>query len=370
MDSSSKVKSLLRAGQRAQALSLISAALKRNANDVEAWWLLSFAIEDRDRQIYAVRRVLALSPANPSAERRLAQLDPLAGINTLRTQAAPPTPRQAMSHRMPEGGAVIATPAARRWTLVLVALFGVTIATALLLNAALQTKAAEQAAIEELAVAPATLPAIVVVLPSETPQATSEAVVEEQPTLPAPTEAPPSPTPTATVAPTEAVPLFDQFVQSIANGDGSQRVGVYVEDLFQYPIVEQPSSDPAWITSNFGEVTEFRIVRQQTGNEGLIAHNYLAGGLFFSLQVGDIAELVLGDGSVIEFEIFAIEDYQALSPNSPTSNFLSLATGEKLSASDLFYRVYGGNMTLTFQTCINRDNISTWGRTFIIGEEL
>ena len=117
-------------------------------------------------------------------------------------------------------------------------------------------------------------------------------------------------------------------------------------------------------------MTEFRIVRQQTGNEGLIAHNYLAGGQFFDLKIGDIAEVVLGDGTVIEFEIYDIQDYQALSPNSPTSDFLDLETGEKLSASDLFYRVYGGNLTLTFQTCINRNNLSTWGRTFVIGEEL
>ncbi|MCL4258163.1 MAG: hypothetical protein KJZ53_06500, partial [Anaerolineales bacterium] len=85
---------------------------------------------------------------------------------------------------------------------------------------------------------------------------------------------------------------------------------------------------------------------------------------------GDVAELVMGDGSVLEFEIYEIQSYQALSPNSALSDFLDLDTGEKLTANDLFYRVYGGQMTLTFQTCINRDNISTWGRTFIIGAEL
>jgi anthranilate/para-aminobenzoate synthase component I len=132
----------------------------------------------------------------------------------------------------------------------------------------------------------------------------------------------------------------------------------------------QPSNDPAWITASSDEATYFGIVQQHTGNDGLIAHNYLAGAAFYELQEGDIAQLILGDGTVIEFEINSIQQYRALSPNSPTSNFVSLESGETLTASDLFFRVYGGQVTLTFQTCLNRNNISTWGRTFIIGTEL
>lgn len=385
---STQVKALIRAGQRAQALRLLSEAIRADTRNAEAWWLLSFAIEDRQKQLEALRRVLQLRPGNLAAERRLAELDPHAAIESLRrqaTQPAKPAARSVLSYKQPEKAQVIATPKARAWTFGLAALFVVTIGTAVILNSALSANAAPQAqaekpqsaedaaAIAELAAAPDTLPDIVVVLPSETLQSQNEPIAEPTalPTL-APTSLIPDSglTPTPTPEPTSDLPALDKFVASVANGDSGSRVGVFVEDLFSFPIVQQPSSDPAWITSNFGEVTEFRIVRQQTGNEGLIAHNYLAGGQFYSLKVGDIAELVLGDGSVLEFVIYDIQDYQALSPNSPTSDFLSLASGEKLSASDLFYRVYGGNMTITFQTCINRDNVSTWGRTFIIGEEL
>jgi hypothetical protein len=394
MATSDHIKALIRAGRSAEALAILSEALRKDPDSVDTWWLISFAVSDKQKQIFAVQRVLQLSPGNPNAERRLRQLDPMAGLATLRQAAQSPAPTRLqpayqapISRNVPESAAVIATPKARAWTLGLAAVFVVTIGTAFLLNSVNTASAAQEQRqllagqpIEDLDVAPATLPDIVVVLPTDTAE---ESLATTEPTL-APTDlatATPQalaelilptaqPSPTATAEPTDDLPALDSFVASVANGQGSDRVGIFVENLFSYPILPQPANDPAWITSNFGEVTEFRIVRQHTGNEGLIAHNYLAGGEFYSLKVGDIAELVLGDGSVIEFEIYDIQQFQALSPNSPTSDFLDLATGDKLSASDLFYRVYGGNMTLTFQTCINRDNISTWGRTFIIGAEL
>lgn len=388
VDSSAQIKELIRSGEKARALSLLAAAVKTDPNNVEAWWLISFALDDRQKQIYAVKRVLALNPGNPSAEKRLAQLDPMAGINELRqaavSSALKPAPAQpagsgvlptsALRRQMPASSAVIATPAARLWTAGLAALFLLTIGSAFALNAVRTTSAAEQQAqadqalLDQLAAPPSELPPIVVVLPSETPLG---AAVTAAPQEELPAELTPTPTIAApTAEPTASLPELDLFAQSLVNGQPDQRVGVFVENLFSFPIVQQPQNDEGWITSNMGEVTDFRFVRSRTGNDGIIAHNYLAGGEFFSLQVGDIAELVLGDGSVIEFEITAIEDYQALTPNSQTTDFLSLATGQQLSVGEVFSRVYGGNLTLTFQTCINRDNISTWGRTFVIGEEL
>lgn len=392
MATSDHIKSLIRAGRSAEALAILSEALRKDPDSVDTWWLISFAVSDKQKQIFAVQRVLQLSPGNPNAERRLRQLDPMAGLATLRQAAQSPAPTRLqpayqapISRNVPESAAVIATPKARAWTLGLAAVFVLTIGTALLLNTVITASAAQEQRqqlaaqpMDDLDLAPAALPDIVVVLPTDTAE---ESLATTEPTV-APTDlATPTPPalaelilptaqPSPTAEPTDDLPALDSFVASVANGQGSDRVGIFVENLFSYPILPQPANDPAWITSNFGEVTEFRIVRQHTGNEGLIAHNYLAGGEFYSLKVGDIAELVLGDGSVIEFEIYDIQQFQALSPNSPTSDFLDLATGDKLSASDLFYRVYGGNMTLTFQTCINRDNISTWGRTFIIGAEL
>lgn len=365
-----EIKALLKAGQQTRALALISRALKDDPGYIEGWWLLSFAIEDRQKQVYALRRALELSPNNPKVLERLAKLDPESSL-------AP-----ALTWQLPASSAVTSTREGRLWAGLIGGGLAATLAVAALLTFTLRAQPAranEEAALPVTG-AQATSTRQQAAAPTRTPRTTPTAASggAAQPT-PAPTSSP-----TATVGEDDttvtlitdeqtdvlAMPAFDRFVQSVANGNSNDRVGVFVEDQFQYPIVQQPANDPAWVTSNFGEVTEFRIVRQQTGNEGLIAHNYLAGGSFFNLQVGDVAQVVLGDGSVIEFEIFAIHDFQALSPNSPTSDFLNLTTGEKISASELFYMVYGGELTLTFQTCINRNNVSTWGRTFVIGEEI
>jgi hypothetical protein len=397
MRSTEQVKDFLKSGNNAAALALLAPVVRADPGDIDAWWLLSFALDDLAKQIYAVQRVLQLSPNNTKAQARLQKLQasqPVAGY-ALPSQPTtqPPAPRpmapaSALTWQMPQSSAVTATREGRVWAgLIAAGLVGTALVAGVL---TLTLRAAPASAGEQ----PAQFAAALATNTSLPPTA--------EPTLPQPsptaqllaTDIPPTPTvevqPTAapTLAPTATedttvtlvtdtagadaldLPVFDQFVQSVENGNGDQRVGVFVEGLFQYPIVQQPSNEPAWITSSQGEVTEFRIVRQQTGNEGLIAHNYLAGGKFFELEVGDVAQVVLGDGTVLDFEVAEIYDFQALTPNSPTSDFLNLDTGAKLSASELFYKVYGGNLTLTFQTCINRNNISTWGRTFIVGEEL
>lgn len=370
---SGQVKRLLKAGQRQQASALLSQALKTDPDFTEGWWLLSFAVDERSKQLYALQRALQLSPNNPKVLERLAALSP----QEARQQ------QPALIKQMPARGAVTATREGRAWAGAISIGLVATLAVAGGLTLALRVSpaSAQQAAPALPALAAAAATGTSPALPSASaPASTSGAPTETEPAL-QPTELPAIDALPATGedavtvtlitdSDTSGLPAFDQFVQDIMNGNGNQPVGVYVEGQFQYPVVQQPNDDPAWVTSNFGEVTEFRIVRQHTGNEGLIAHNYLAGGSFYSLQPGDVAELIMGDGSVVEFEIYEIHSYQALSPNSALSDFLNLDTGEKLTASDLFYRVYGGDMTLTFQTCINRDNISTWGRTFIIGAEL
>ncbi|MBX3045374.1 MAG: hypothetical protein KF698_00095 [Anaerolineales bacterium] len=370
-NTSGQVKALLKAGQRQQALVLLSRALKANPDYTEGWWLLSFATDEHSKQVYALQRVLTLSPNNPKAFERLAALSP----QEARRQAP------ALLKQMPARGAVTSTREGRAWAGAIGAGLLVTAAIASVLTLALrvtpaQAQQAEPAAPAQAAVVSTSTLALTASAPTSTPSTALAAEPTQELTelpevdvLPATGEEEVTVT-LITDSDTSALPAFDQFVQSVTNGKGNEAVGVYVEGQFQYPVVQQPSNDPAWVTSNFGEVTEFRIVRQHTGNDGLIAHNYLAGGSFYSLQPGDVAELVMGDGSVLEFEIYEIQSYQALSPNSALSDFLDLDTGEKLTATDLFYRVYGGQMTLTFQTCINRDNISTWGRTFIIGAEL
>jgi hypothetical protein len=178
-----------------------------------------------------------------------------------------------------------------------------------------------------------------------------------------------TPTSTATPLPTPTplpVPFLDTFINNLKNGNAYQVVGVYVENVLSLRVVQQPSSNAAYVSTINNTATYFAMVNQVTGNTGLLAHNYLAGAYFYDLQPGQLVTLIYGDGRTEEYVVSNSEQYQALSPNSPTSNFVSLDSGETLSSTDLFYRVFGGDTRLTFQTCIAQGNESSWGRLFVI----
>jgi hypothetical protein len=155
-------------------------------------------------------------------------------------------------------------------------------------------------------------------------------------------------------------------VEQVKNGNSNQIVGVYVDNVLALRVVQQPPSKPAFVSNIKGTATQFLLAYTVAGNVGLLAHNYLSGGLFFQLKPGDVVQLIYGDGAVWEYEVGDIQEYQALNPTSPTSDFINLATGETLSANDLFNRIYSGAHHLAFQTCIQRDNLDTWGRLFVI----
>lgn len=201
--------------------------------------------------------------------------------------------------------------------------------------------------------------------PEATPTATLTATPENTatPTATATPENTATPLPTPTPIPP---PFLDSFVANLENGNASQVVGVYVEDVLALRVVQQPGSDAAYVSSLQNVATYFSMVNQVTGNTGLLAHNYLAGSYFFELQPGQLVILIFGDGRTEEYEVSGAEEFQALSPNSPTSNFVNLGTGDTLTSTELFYRVYGGGTRTTFQTCIAQGNESSWGRLFVI----
>lgn len=161
-------------------------------------------------------------------------------------------------------------------------------------------------------------------------------------------------------------PVFDQFVASVINGDPAQVVGVYVEGVMALKVMQQPASNPSYISSRRNTATYYTLVHKMTGNIGLLAHNYLAGIYYFELVPGQSVFLIYGDGSIDEYVVQYSQEFQALNPNNPASNFVDLITGETLTSAELFYRVYGGSERTTFQTCIAQGNEDSWGRLFVI----
>ena len=168
---------------------------------------------------------------------------------------------------------------------------------------------------------------------------------------------------------TDTNAAINDFISTVDDGETGVIRGVYSEDNFGLQIIQQPHGQAGFVSTIEGVVTQFSMPNQY-GITGLLAHNYLSGRHFSALEIGDMVKLVYGDGEIKEYKIADILRYQALQPNSPNSQFLNLSTGEKLSASQLFKRVYMGNHHLTFQTCIQEGSEDSWGRLFIIANPI
>jgi len=163
--------------------------------------------------------------------------------------------------------------------------------------------------------------------------------------------------------PESSIPTLAAFIETVAAEPADNVTGVYVEDLFALPVVQQPAGQPGYVSPTQDLVTQFGMA-ERYGNIGLLAHNFAAGGLFFELEEGMEVIIIFGDGSLQRFTISATASYQALEPNNPYSSFRNLTDEQLLSAADLFAEVYETE-GLTFQTCIARDNDPSWGRYFV-----
>jgi len=174
-----------------------------------------------------------------------------------------------------------------------------------------------------------------------------------------------NPVPTQALESVQSLPDFSEFLKSIQNNQAGVLRGVYVSDVLALPIVQQPAGNAGYVSLNDGEITQFGMP-SQFGNVGLLAHNNLSGRLFSKLAVNQEVQLVYGDGKVEYFVIKQILQYQALQPTSPYSTFRDLTNDEKLTAEQLFKKVYQGEHHVTFQTCIESNGNLSWGRLFVI----
>ncbi len=84
---------LLKVNENARATALLARLLRQEPDNEQAWHMLSYAVTDPEKKIYALRQVLKINPENWAAQSYLAQL----------SEAPPPSP--------PERRKVTATPA-------------------------------------------------------------------------------------------------------------------------------------------------------------------------------------------------------------------------------------------------------------------
>jgi hypothetical protein len=87
----------VKAGNRAEARQLLQTLLKQEPGNEQAWLWLSAAVTNHEAQIKCLQQVLAINPANQSAQRGLAKLtatpEPPPAPAPITSQPTPLTPR-------------------------------------------------------------------------------------------------------------------------------------------------------------------------------------------------------------------------------------------------------------------------------------
>jgi len=166
-------------------------------------------------------------------------------------------------------------------------------------------------------------------------------------------------------APVNTSPSLALFVEQVKNGSTQQITGLYIENLFSYPVIQQPGGQPAYVSSKYNLVTQFGSA-SAFGSLGILAHNTLAGKKFSEIKKSDLITIVYGDGRTLQYQVTQIRSFQAVSPNNPTSSFIDLSTNQTLTVEEVFYQTYGVKDQLILQTCISFHQLDTWGRLFVV----
>lgn len=165
----------------------------------------------------------------------------------------------------------------------------------------------------------------------------------------------------------DAMPSLRAFVSQVRNGQAGELRGLYFPELFATPVVQQPAGDYEFVSPRGNTLTQFSLAAR-FGSTGLLAHNYLAGDDFSLLKKEQRFYLVYGDGQIAAFVVQEIQSYQAMDPDSTSSAFVSIDTGDLLTTPEVFAEVYNRPGSVIFQTCILKNDDSSWGRLFVIAE--
>ena len=163
-------------------------------------------------------------------------------------------------------------------------------------------------------------------------------------------------------------PSLEEFAASLKTGS-PELAGVYVPHVMAFEVVQQPTAEAGYVSTQANVVTQFQLA-MQFNTTGLLAHDYLAGATFNRLKPGQVAALVYGNGVIKYFEITSLRKFQALDPESTSSRFVDLTTQRTISAEEVFYLTYGVGNALVFQTCISTSQVSSWGRLFVMARPI
>jgi hypothetical protein len=166
----------------------------------------------------------------------------------------------------------------------------------------------------------------------------------------------------------EATLELTQFVAQV-DPDQSDHVlhGVHVTGTLALEVEQQPTGNSTYVSNRLRAATQFKNAADN-GVVGLLAHNFLSGGLFYSLKIGQEVHLVYGDGQIENYRVSEIERFQKLDPASLSGDLVELSTGRRFTTNQVFQRFYTGGDHVTFQTCLAGGGLSNWGLVFIVAK--
>jgi hypothetical protein len=144
--------------------------------------------------------------------------------------------------------------------------------------------------------------------------------------------------------------------------------GIYAPGIFALPIIEQPADNDIYVSVKRNLVTLFADAAEN-GVTGLLAHNFLAGALFYNLEIGGELWLVNGEEETTAYTVTNIEQFQKID-GEETDTYIDLRTQESMSTSEVFERFYTGEPHLVLQTCLEENDDPSWGLTFIVAQPI
>ena len=166
---------------------------------------------------------------------------------------------------------------------------------------------------------------------------------------------------------TPDLPMLQDFVRMVSNGEADTLRGIFVPGVLASWIVPQPEGETNFVSETENTLTQFGLA-ERFGSTGLLAHNTLAGGNFSRLKERQVFSLVYGDGRTESFIVTQTLRFRALDPQDTRSLFFDLDQSRFLTAEQLFLKVYHQPGRVVLQTCIDADDEPSWGRLFVIAE--
>ncbi|MBI9051966.1 MAG: hypothetical protein JEZ00_21300 [Anaerolineaceae bacterium] len=160
---------------------------------------------------------------------------------------------------------------------------------------------------------------------------------------------------------------LEDFKDSVVNGDPTVIVGIYQEGVFAAKVIQQPEGDVLFLPDSEDTIVLLSDAKKWYGNVGLSAHRNLAGRYIAELELGNIVQVIYGDGTMMDYEIVEVRSYQAISPDDLYSDFRDLDNNQLYSSTELFEKAFGGENRIGLITCISKDDINSWGRIVVNG---